>query len=196
VKERRKYVLVLIISLLCFWTVSELILAEDYSFEYLIESSYYDKNPKDAVKEARALFDSYSSEGETESQIISMVKLIETIDFLVYEDLITSGTHYDLMKRLLTPDRSKALKNKEVYIQQTDKHLNKKRNTKMQYEKYEIAYPIVYHNKGNQEQASVFVIRTTSAETKYLKYDFIKLDNQWYYLTFRDVPKIKENDLQ
>lgn len=193
-KERRKYILVLAISLLCFWIVSEFILADDYSYEYLIDNSYYDKNPKDAVGEARALFDSYNSHKEDESQIINLVRIIETIDFLVYEDLITAGTHYDLMKRILTPERSKALKNKEVYIQQTDKYLNRKRNTKIQYEKYGIAYPIIYYSKGNQEHASVFVIRTTSAETKHLKYDFVKLDNHWYYSTFRDVPKIKGND--
>ena len=57
--------------------------------------------------------------------------------------------------------------------------------------KYQLSRPVIYDYEG-YEYAYVIVKRTMRDGNKYVKYNFIKDKDRWYYKDFETISKVKE----
>lgn len=187
--DNKKYIVILILILITILLVGRSGFTKNYQFNKVEEYIYEQKKPSSVLKDCRKIYDNRYKSDNSQDHILSLVKIVELSDYLLYKSEINSSVYYDLMKSILVENKRQALKNKDIYTTELEQYISKKKITGIEYLQFEISEPIFYE-KDNQQLAYALVMKKINDNEEYKKYNFIKENDHWYYTNDIDIKKI------
>ncbi len=189
-RKNWKYIIILSFILIVFSLINDLSLRKNYEFDKTYEYIFEGKRSMDVLNDCRETYDNHEKATTDSQQILSMTKIIELNEYLLYKDNISSKVYYDLLKTILVSTEIENLKDKVRYSTELDTYLTRKRKTGIEYIKYEVSTPVFY-SEGNKKYGYSIVIRSLKSNIQYLKYNFVYENNRWYYKDFNTINSVR-----
>ncbi|WDV44261.1 hypothetical protein PV797_12070 [Clostridiaceae bacterium M8S5] len=180
-KNKKIYITILVLVLLAIWFINDRLLYKEYDFVSKYEYSFLDKQTGKVHEECRELYKNYQENKEDE--IYNSIKLINMLDYLLYESRIQTQTYYEILATL----SSQKFKFDNDKVNEINKYMTRKRKTNIVYEKFLISeiYIVDEHN------AQVIVIREFSTNKEYLKCRYVLEDGNWKYDGFSNIDNVR-----
>jgi len=181
------YVLILGVILVICWLLFDFILVKEEIFNKVEEFSFEDKNEVEIKEKIKTEISRYQSAEEAAHQILALVNMLECNYYLLFNRHIGLNRYYDFIKIILFPPQRKQLKAKGNYVDEVKRYLKRRRKIKLEYNKYEISYPVIPGLHEKQRITKVLVARTLDSgkDKKFLKYCFKQYNDKRYYLYFK-----------
>lgn len=190
-QNNKKYIVILSVLLISILAIGRFVYVNNYQFNKVDEYVFEEKKTSDILKDCRKIYDNRYESGKKEDNILSLIKIVELNDYLLYKSEINSSVYYDLIKSILADNKRHELKTKDLYIKELESYISKKKMTGIEYLKLEISEPIFYE-KSNADYAYAIVIKKINENEEYIKYNFIKENTHWYYIDNFSIKKINK----
>lgn len=194
--NNKRYILILSVLLIIILLINKYAFGKTYEFIRMDEYSFDDNKRAKVLDDCRKAYKGFlSKEQDDISELLDIIKVSQLSDYLLYKSKISSAVYYDLLRTMLLPDKRQTLKEKNAYVNELNSYMVRKKKTGLIKNKYEVSQPVVYKKNG-MNLAYALVIKKYADNAEYIRYNFQKEDEKWYYLDKETVRNNFEYSLQ
>lgn len=179
--QQKKYIIILSILLISILLTGKIRAEKAYEFTEIYSYTFDNKKNSIVLKDCRESYDSFMfDEQDYKDKIIEAINVFQLSDYLLYRGNISSAVYYDIMKTILLLDEIKTLDKKDVYINELNTYMTRKKKTGLSIISYEVSKPII--NKSSNKAYVIVINKYANGYEESIKYNFQKENGKWYYI--------------
>jgi hypothetical protein len=191
--SQKKYIIILSILLISVLLTGKIRAKNYYDFTSIYTYTFDNNESSSILEDCRKLYNNYMFGKQSDKDIIiESTKVFQLCDYVLYKGKISSAVYYDIMITMLLPNERETLKEKNTYVNELNTYMIRKKKLGLLISTYEMSSPVI---KDSNKEAYILVMNKYADDNEeYIKYNFCKENEKWYYVDKQTVRAKREKD--
>ncbi|MCT4597268.1 MAG: hypothetical protein N4A50_05245 [Vallitalea sp.] len=191
--SQKKYIIILSILLISVLLTGKIRANNCYDFTSVYTYTFDNSKNNDIMEDCRKSYNNYMFDKQSDKDIIiEATKVFQLSDYVLYKGKISSAVYYDIMITMLFPNERETLKEKNIYVNELNTYMIRKKKLGLLISSYEMSTPVI---KDSNKEAYILVMNKYADDNEeYIKYNFCKDNEKWYYVDKQTVRAKREKD--